>query len=359
MDNKIAKLEKVRSFLREKNAEGIIVSSWQNVLYLSGFTGYNDAVLLVTNKNAFIITDSRYYVQAEEQAPEFELVKGNAMSPDVMKKLLEEQYVSSVMYENKAISYNDYFRYYEALGVKLKKADNLFGDMRLIKTPEEIMAVEKACDLASEALVKALPEIKAGKTEIEIAAALEYNMRVAGAEKTSFETIVASGARGAMPHGTASKKVLEQGEGITIDFGAFFGGVCSDMTRTFFLGEPCPEMRKIYNVVLEAQTAAIEGYRPGMTGGDVDRIARDVIKDAGYGEYFGHGLGHGVGIDVHEVPNVSPKGSTVLEPGMIFSIEPGIYVPDLGGVRIEDLVTIENGSLRILTKSPAKELTML
>ena len=359
MNNKITKLEKVRCFLREKNADGIIVSSWQNVLYLSGFTGYNDAVLLVTHKNAYIITDSRYYVQAEEQAPDFELIKGNAMSPDVMKKLLEEQYVSSVLYENKAISYNDFFRYYEALGVKLKKADSLFSDMRLIKTPEEIDAVEKACDLASEALAKTLPMIKAGNTEIEVAAMLEYNMRVLGAEKTSFDTIVASGVRGSMPHGTASSKVLETGDGVTVDFGAFYGGVCSDMTRTFFVGEPSSKMREIYQVVLKAQTAAVSGFRLGMTGSDVDKIARDVIKDAGYGDYFGHGLGHGVGIDVHEAPNLSPKGSTVLEPGMIFSIEPGIYVPEVGGVRIEDLVTIKEGKLRVLTKSPSKALTVL
>lgn len=359
MDNKIAKLEKVRCFLREKNADGIIVSSWQNVLYLSGFTGYNDAVLLVTHKNAYIITDSRYYVQAEEQAPDFELIKGNAMSPDVMKKLLEEQCVSSVLYENKAISYNDFFRYYEALGVKLKKADSLFSDMRLIKTPEEIDAVEKACDLASEALVKTLPMIKAGITEIEVAAMLEYNMRVLGAEKTSFDTIVASGVRGSMPHGTASSKVIETGDAVTVDFGAFYGGVCSDMTRTFFVGEPSAKMKEIYQVVLKAQTEAIAGFCMGMTGSDVDKISRDVIKDAGYGDFFGHGLGHGVGIDVHEAPNLSPKGNTVLEQGMIFSIEPGIYVPEVGGVRIEDLVTIRDGKLYVLTKSPVKELTIL
>ena len=351
------RIEKIRKFIAGKGADGIIVSTWQNVLYLSGFTGYNDAVLLITADGAYIVTDSRYYVQAAEQSPDFELVKGNCASPDIMRSLLSENGIKSVLYEDDGVLFRDYGNYFKKLEVGLVEAGDIFSTLRLIKSAEEIDAIEKACDLASEALMRTLPEIKPGKTEIEIAALLEYNMRLLGAEKTSFDTIVASGVRGSMPHGTASSKKIEAGDGITIDFGAFYGGVCSDMTRTVFAGEPsCSEMRRIYEIVLEAQLTAVNGYKPGMTGSDVDKLARDVIKNAGYGEYFGHGLGHGVGIDVHEMPGVSPRSTAVLTPGMVFSIEPGVYVPGLGGVRIEDLVTIEGDKLRILTKKPSKEL---
>ncbi len=357
--SKLNKLDKVRGYLSENKLGGIIVATWQNVLYLSGFTGYGDAVLLVTPQKSFIITDSRYYVQAEEEAPEFELVKGNCSSAEIMKKLLSENGIEAVAYENLGILYNEYCRYYTQLGVKLCEAGTFFDEMRLIKTDEEITAIEKACDLASEALLMTLPEIKVGKTEIEIAAKLEYNMRILGAEKPSFDTIIASGVRGSMPHGTASLKKIEQGDGVTIDYGAFLAGFCSDMTRTVFVGEPVAKMREIYNVVLEAQLCAIDGYKEGMTGADVDKLAREVIKKAGYGEYFGHGLGHGVGINVHEAPSLSPRGDKVLKPGMVFSIEPGIYIPGLGGVRIEDLATVENGKLRVITKAPAKDLIIL
>ena len=359
MDNINMRVEKVREYIKEKGLDGVIVSSWQNVWYLSGFTGYGDAALLVTVESAFIITDSRYYVQAAEQSPDFELVKGNCASSKLMKDLMEKNSVKRVGYENLAVLYSDYCGYYKALDAVLCEIGDLFDRLRLIKSAEEISAVESSCDLASDALIRILPEIKPGKTEIEIAALLEYEMRVAGAEKPSFDTIIASGIRGSMPHGTAGKKIIEPGDGVTIDFGAFYGGFCSDMTRTFFVGEPSGEMRRIYNVVMEAQQKAIDEFRYGMTGKELDKIARDCITFAGYGEYFGHSLGHGVGINIHESPAVSPGSDTVLEPGMIFSIEPVVYVPNIGGVRIEDLVTIENGKLRVLTKRPGKQLTVL
>lgn len=353
------KIRKVRAYMKENGIDGVIVSSWQNVLYLSGFTGYGDARLLVTATEAFLITDSRYYVQAAEQAPEFELVKERCDAPGAMKKLLAEHGVKSVGYENQAVSYADYCGYYRELGAELCEIGDLFCKMRLIKNEAEIAAIERACDLASEALVQILPEIRPGKTELEVAALLEYRMRVLGADKPSFDTIIASGARGAMPHGTATAKKIESGDGVTVDFGAFYGGVCSDMTRTFFVGEPGEKMREIYRVVLEAQQAVTADFREGMTGREVDAIARKVITEAGYGEFFGHGLGHGVGIDIHEAPTVSTRGEAVLLPGMVFSNEPGIYVPGVGGVRIEDLVMIRDGRLYTLTKSPAKELTVL
>ncbi len=347
----------VRKFLEEKGYDGLIVSSWQNVYYCSSFTGYGDALLLITKTKKFIVTDSRYYVQAEKQSGDFELVKSPAWSLEKMTELVKQENVKKLGYEDLAVLHTMYVNYFEKLGAELFGVGDLFLKSRVIKTPEEIARVEAACDLASAALERTFKYIKAGVTEIGLAARLEYEMRTAGADKPSFDTIIASGVRGSMPHGTASDKVIEEGDGVTIDFGAFYGGMCSDMTRTVFVGEPSAEMRKIYEVVKEAQQTAIDGYKPGMKGKDLDKLARDVIAGYGYGEYFGHSLGHGVGIDVHEGVPVSPGSELVLEKGMIFSVEPGIYVPGLGGVRIEDLVTIgDNGKLRMVTKAPVKDL---
>lgn len=354
-----ARIEAVRKFMADSGIDGLVVDSWQNVFYLSGFSGFGDATLLVTPASLCIITDSRYYVQAEEQAGDFELVKGHCRDLNLMKGLVAREGCRTVGFENLAVRYNAYENYYTKLEAELKPIGNFFLTQRRVKTPEEIARVEAACDLASEALVKTLPYVKPGVTEIEVAARLEYEMRKLGADKPSFETIIASGVRGSMPHGTATAKVIEKGDGVTIDFGAFYKGMCSDMTRTVFVGEPSAKLREIYGIVKEAQEAAIDGYKPGMKGGDLDRIARDVIVSGGYGDFFGHGLGHGVGIDIHEDVPVSTGSELVLTPGMVFSIEPGIYVPDLGGVRIEDLVTIEDGRLRRVTKSPTTELTVL
>ncbi len=347
----------VRKYLKENGYDAIIVSSWQNVYYCSGFTGYGDALLLITGDKKFIVTDSRYYVQAEKQSGDYTLVKSGAWNQKAMKDVIDQEAVKKVCYEDLAVLHTMYVNYFGQLGVELFGAGDLFLRSRIIKTDEEIAKVEAACDLASAALERTFKYIKAGITEIELAARLEYEMRKAGADKPSFDTIIASGVRGSMPHGTASDKVIEEGDGVTIDFGAFYKGMCSDMTRTVFVGEPSKEMRKIYEVVKEAQQTAIDGYKPGMKGKDLDKLARDVIAAHGYGEYFGHSLGHGVGIDVHEGVSVSPGSEQELEKGMIFSVEPGIYVPGLGGVRIEDLVTIgENGKLRMITKAPVKDL---
>ena len=347
----------IRKYLKENGLDAIIVSSWQNVYYCSSFTGYGDALLLITGDKKFIITDSRYYVQAGKQAGDYTLVKNSCWNLKAMTDLIAQEGVKKVAYEDLAVLHTMFVNYFERLGVELSGAGDLFLKSRIIKTPEEIAKVEAACDLASAALERTFKYIKAGITEIELAARLEYEMRTAGADKPSFDTIIASGVRGSMPHGTASDKVIEKGDGVTIDFGAFFGGMCSDMTRTVFVGEPSAKMREIYEVVKEAQQTAIDGYKPGMKGKDLDKLARDVIADHGYGEYFGHSLGHGVGIDVHEGVSVSPGSELVLEKGMIFSVEPGIYVPDLGGVRIEDLVTIgDDGKLRMITKAPVRDL---
>ena len=188
---------------------------------------------------------------------------------------------------------------------------------------------------------------------------LEYRMKKNGASGPSFDTIVASGVRGALPHGLASEKLIKSGEMVTIDFGCLYNGYCSDMTRTFSVGDPDPEMKKIYDIVLYAQMTAIDAYKPGMSGVELDKVARDIIADAGYGKYFGHGLGHGVGLEIHEGVGVSPRGSASLPENTVFSIEPGIYIEGLGGVRIEDLITSTGGVKTVLTSISPKALMIL
>ena len=209
-----------------------------------------------------------------------------------------------------------------------------------------------------EAFSYILNELKPGVTELQIAAKLEYFMRSHGAEGTSFDTIVASGYHSAMPHAVPTEKPLENGDFVTMDFGCRYQGYCSDMTRTVVIGKADPRQKEIYQIVLEAQQAALEGLRPGMTGTEGDRLARDVIEKAGYGEYFGHGLGHSVGLEIHEKPALSTRDETVLLPGMIETVEPGIYIPGFGGVRIEDMVVLTETGIRNLTTSP-KELIEL
>ncbi|MGL5514812.1 MAG: M24 family metallopeptidase, partial [Sporomusa sp.] len=230
--------------------------------------------------------------------------------------------------------------------------------LRMIKDRQELALLTTAVEIADRAFDQALHMIKPGVTELEIAFELEYRMRKLGAEKPAFDTIVASGVRGSLPHGRASNKVIEAGELVTIDFGAVYQGYHSDMTRTVAVGKATDKQRDIYAVVLAAQLAGIGAVKAGKTGKEIDHIARQIITAAGYGEYFGHGLGHGVGLFIHEDPRLSPAGDIKLAKGMVTSVEPGIYLPDWGGVRIEDLVVVTTAGCTVLTAS-SKDLIEL
>ena len=227
--------------------------------------------------------------------------------------------------------------------------------LRVIKNEEELAWMERAEQIGDEAFSYILGELRPGISELEVAAKLEYFMRSNGAEKVSFDAIVASGLNSAMPHAVPTGKLLEKGDFVTLDFGCKYQGYCSDMTRTVVIGKADSRQKEIYQIVLDAQLAALEGLRPGMTGAEGDRLAREAIEKAGYGEYFGHGLGHSVGLEIHEKPALSMKDQTVLCPGMIETVEPGIYIPGFGGVRIEDMVVLTETGIRNLTSSP-KEL---
>lgn len=356
-------LNDIKDYMKKNGIDAVLLTSCENVYYASGFvsgvTGDSDARLLITLNDSFIITDSRYTTYAKSVCPDFELIEANCTSIDTMTHLISGHDIKKVAFENQRITFASFGGYFAKLGTELIPLNNAVEDMRVIKSDEEIKNIKKACDIATKALKLTIPDIKVGISEIQIAAKLEYNMRCLGAERTSFSTIVVSGERSAMPHGIPSDKLICDGDPVTIDFGAVYNGYCSDMTRTFFVGTPSDQMVKIYETVLQAQLKAIDSYKSEMECSKLDAVARKHIEFCGYGKYFGHSLGHGVGIEIHEAPTVSPRSQSYLKPGMVFSVEPGIYVEGLGGVRIEDLVCEIDGKLTILTDGISKELTVL
>ncbi|MBO4327570.1 MAG: aminopeptidase P family protein [Clostridia bacterium] len=352
--------DSLRAYAAEKNIDAVFVSSGPGVRYLSGFAGTpGDASLLITADNAYIFTDSRYTIQACEQCPYYELRSAGASDFSKVKEALPSG-TPVVGFENLEISYNHFTRMKDTFGF-----DNFAGigtaiaDLRNIKDDSELEYIKKACEIACASIADTVPYIKDGVLETDLATELEYRMKKHGASGPSFDTIVASGVRGALPHGLASSKAVRSGEMITFDFGSLYNGYCSDMTRTFALGDPDPEMVKIYNTVLYAQMTAIDAYRPGMPGSDLDKVARSIIEEAGYGKYFGHGLGHGVGLEIHEGVGAGPRSGSMLVERTVFSVEPGIYIENFGGVRIEDLITCVDGVKTVLTASSPKGLMIL
>ncbi len=352
------RLEVLRRKLKEKGLDAALITKRENYLYMSGFTG-TSACLVITDSKAFLITDFRYTEQATAQAPLYEVVRYKDSLTETINSVLEGKGVNVLGFEDTYLTYDKYVQYKSGLNVKeFMPLGKTLESMRMVKDAEETENIEKAVKIADEAFRHILNFIKPGVKEIELAAELEYFMKKKGVTGPSFETIIASGYRSSMPHGTASEKKIELGDPITFDFGAIYNNYCSDMTRTVFVGQPDETMKNIYNIVLKAQQRACEGAVAGLTGKEIDKIARDIISEAGYGENFGHGLGHGVGLEIHEDPRLSVSGEVTMEDGMVVTVEPGIYLPGVGGVRIEDVVVINKDKPRILTESP-KELIVL
>lgn len=350
------KINKLREVMNEKGLEAVVILSPYNRRYLSRFTGTSGS-LLITQDKSLLITDFRYIQQANDQAQDFEVINQEGPMLSKINDLIKEGQYKNVGVESHLITYNEY----QALNtdaVELSSIESVIETIRMVKDEFEIKQIQKAADIVDETYEHILKWVKPGMTENEVNNEMEMFMRSKGATCSSFDTIVASGHRGALPHGVASNKVIEEGDMITLDFGALYEGYVSDVTRTFAIGEPKEEMKKIYNIVLEAQLAALEQIKPGMTGKEADTIARDIIKSYGYGEQFGHSLGHGIGLEVHEGPALSQKSDIVLEENMCITLEPGIYVDGLGGVRIEDDVLVTKNGLQRFTKS-SKDLIIL
>ncbi|WP_415364580.1 Aminopeptidase YpdF [Mammaliicoccus lentus] len=350
------KFTNLRKVMEQKGLDAIVVLSPYNRRYLSGFTGTSGS-LLITQDTKQLITDFRYIQQANSQAEDFEIINQNGPMINKINELIQHGNYKNVGVEADLITYNEY----QALNtdeVQLFSIEGVIETIRMIKDDFEIKQIQKAADIVDETYEHILKWVKPGMTENEVNNEMEMFMRSKGATCSSFDTIVASGHRGALPHGVASNKVIEEGDMITLDFGALYEGYVSDITRTFAIGEPKEEMKKIYNIVLESQLAALEQIKPGMTGKEADSIARDIISSYGYGEQFGHSLGHGIGLEVHEGPALSQKSDIVLEENMCVTLEPGIYVEGLGGVRIEDDVLVTKNGLQRFTKS-TKDLIIL
>ncbi|MCM1273374.1 MAG: Xaa-Pro peptidase family protein [Clostridium sp.] len=350
----------------DKKLDGMLLTDGYNIHYLSGYSGH-EGCMLVTDEDAYIFTDSRYTEQLKKQAPNFKCIdiKGKSYSYRV-NEVLEKRAKDlgrpcNIGFENMHISYDWYDKFSQTLNntVNFVRLDNEINALRAVKAPWEIERLAKAETVGDEAFRHILSFIRVGMTEKEIAAELEYTMKRLSADGTSFDTIVASGENSSMPHAAVSDRKIGRGDFITMDFGCIYEGYCSDMTRTVIVGDEVSDKQlAVYNTVLKAQTEALKLVKPGVKCSDVDACARQIIADAGYGDYFGHGLGHGVGLFIHEEPRFSPKCDELLRPGVCITVEPGIYLPGLFGVRIEDMIVVTEDGYRNLASSP-KELIKL
>ena len=335
-----------------KEADAVLLISPHNMQYFSGFAGGEGAVL-ITDKERLLFTDSRYTEQAEKETKNFSVVNWHGLAD--LCNAMNERGIKTAAFDDDCMTALELEKLKRFSTAEFTGRSDEINRLRMVKEEWELERIAKAEEIGDKAFSHILEYIKEGVSERDIAAELEYFMKKQGADKTSFDTIVISGKKTSMPHGRPDNKKLEAGDFITMDFGCVFGGYCSDMTRTVVLGKADKKQKEIYDIVLNAQREGLLAIRSGISGKDADKAARDVIENAGFGEYFGHSLGHGVGLLIHELPNLSPKSDIILEENMVVSCEPGIYIPDFGGVRIEDLVCVKSGGCLNFTHS-AKNL---
>lgn len=352
------RLENLRKFLVEQSVDALITDYKINRRYLSGFTG-SAGWVIVSQDKAILLTDFRYIDQATEQAPDFTIVDTKRNTLPAILEQLQALGVKKLAFEKNHITYSTFEEWSNAFeDVELVATSGLVEQLREVKDESELALIKEAVRIADAAFAHICTFIKPGVSEIDVATELEFHMRKLGATSSSFDIIVASGVRGALPHGVASDKIIQAGEMVTLDFGALYQGYISDITRTVSVGEPDPKMKEIYDIVLRAQLNCVENLKPGMTGKEADALTRDIIRDSGYAEAYGHSTGHSIGLLVHETPNLSAVSAAELKPGNVVTVEPGIYISGLGGVRIEDDVVITESGIEILTKS-TKELLIL
>jgi len=353
----IAHLDRARGYLAASRVDALLILKTENRRYVTGFTG-SAGLALVTGMEALLAVDFRYEEQAAAEAPGATVIRGGRDPLRALAAVVEGRGLSRIGFEAEFVPYAQVARLREKLApaelVALSEVDRL----RWVKDPAEVAAISRAVEIADAAYLRVLEMLRPGVSERGAAVELETFMRRAGADRVAFDSVLASGPRSALPHGLATDRVMGPGEFVTLDFGAMWGGYCSDCTRTVVLGSADEQQRRVYGVVLDAQRRALEMIKPGVACRDVDAGARSVIADAGYGAAFGHSLGHGVGLEVHEGPRLSPQEEAVLESGMVVTVEPGIYLPGWGGVRIEDTVVVTQDGCRILTRAP-KELHVL
>ncbi|GGK18984.1 peptidase M24 [Caldalkalibacillus thermarum] len=354
------RVQKLRALLDREALEGLLVTSPVNRRYITGFTG-SAGVALISKHEALLITDFRYVDQARDQAPGYDIVNHSGKLAETIAAEVKKRNIERLGFEQDHLTYSQYMAFNKVLkdaDCQLVPVSGLVEELRLVKDEQEIELIRQAAAIADQTYTHISNWIKPGMREIEVAHEIEFFMRQQGASSSSFEIIVASGVRSALPHGVASEKVIERGDFVTLDFGAYYQGYVSDMTRTLAIGEPAPKLKEIYDICLEAQIRGVESIKAGMTGKEADAVCRDYITRKGYGDNFGHSTGHGIGLEVHEGPTLSVRGELPLKPGMVVTVEPGIYLSGIGGVRIEDDVLITEEGNEILTKS-TKELVII
>ncbi len=353
----MSRSEKMKEFLAEKGLDYFVSISSEGsnttVRYFSGFSGDTGAVIIGENER-FIVVDSRFYTQASQES-DFEMVKTENSS--LMDKVGEIVKGKKIGVEESKMFYA-WYRDLSSKAASIENVEDKVYELRAVKDEDEIKKIEKAVEVAQDALERTLEKFHVGMSEKEFSAILEFEMAMGGAQKPSFDTIVASGYRGALPHGLASDKKIENGEMMVVDFGALVDGYCSDLTRTFAIGKVSQKAKDAYNAVLNAQMTAMKAAKAGMTGKEIDAIARNVLEEAGLGEYFTHSLGHSVGMDVHEPPFLSPKYEKKIPSHAIVTFEPGVYIANEFGIRIEDDVLLTEEGYRCLS-SFKKEFTQI
>lgn len=364
--------EKLKKALSSQNVQAVLINSPSNLAYFTGFTGGEAFFIMdLGSGEGYVITDSRYYEQVEMECMGLTLVRqGQRNHVEVIREMLAHMRPEKVDYRiaiEDRLNLGDYLKLVDVSGQAAafpslhgKDGWNLvicskeINACRMVKDAGELEKLRRAEAIGDAAFSQILDYIRPGRTEAEIALELEYAMKKEGASGLSFDTIVASGKHSSMPHARVTDRRLERGDFITMDFGCVYQGYCSDMTRTVALGEPSEEMRKVYQIVLEANLAAVEQIQAGIPCNEIDAVSRNYIADHGYGEYFGHGLGHGVGLEIHEEPRFSPKCDVVTQENMVITVEPGIYLPGRFGVRIEDLVVVTKSGCERLSHSERK-----
>lgn len=348
-------LLRLQDYLTAHQYDGILLLSQTNLRYFAGFTG-TTAVGFVTPETAFILTDSRYTEQAQNQCEGYEVIQYKSSIWETIADIVKTRKInlSVCAFEGNYVPVDTYQTFSDILVGSQFASVNLTS-LRATKRPDELTLMREAARIGDEAFAALLPQLKVGMTERDARVILEVEMLKRGSEEPSFDTIVASGHRSSMPHGVASDKVIEYGDFVTFDFGAVYKGYHSDMTRTIVMGKASKQQRELYDVVLNAQLKGLATVKSGVTGKTVDAACRDSIAADGYGDYFNHGTGHGVGLDIHEEPVASPRSDTVLEPNMIVTVEPGVYLPGEIGLRIEDSVIVTDDGYELLTHT-SKEL---
>lgn len=351
--------EKLLSAMHLDEHAGVLVYNPSNMFYLSGYKG--EGLVLVAHGLKAIVTDFRYTEQAEKEAPGFQvcMIGGGKTHESVAGELCREHKLDTLYYEDDFVTVRTHEDMRKAIpGVEWRSVAGAIEKLREIKDESELALLAEACRLTGDAFQRILSFIKEGVTEKEIALRLDFDMMSHGASAPSFSTIVAAGAHGSLPHAVPGDYKIQKGDMITMDFGARFGNYCADMTRTVALGQPSDEMRRVYQVVLDAQKMAQDAVMAGKVCNQIDAIARDYIYSHGYEGRFGHGLGHSVGIDIHENPRFNQSCTDVLQVGQVMTVEPGVYLPGVGGVRIENSVVVLEDGCKPLT-TPDRELIIL